>query len=104
MKSATIQVSEENIEHASAAGHRVAGGTALGATAIFLLTIACHLPLLGSAPLAGTEGHRVFPALNMVRTGDWLLPRLFGQLYLIKPPLHDWLIAIVADPVRKSRE
>ena len=64
-----------------------------GAAAIFILTLACHLPMLGNPPLAGTEGHRVFPSLEMVRTGDWILPRLFGQLYLIKPPLHDWLIA-----------
>ena len=69
-------------------------GSLIGAAAIFLLSLACFLPLLGSAPLAGTEGHRVFPALDMVRTGDWLLPRLYGQLYLIKPPLHDWLIAL----------
>jgi 4-amino-4-deoxy-L-arabinose transferase-like glycosyltransferase len=69
-------------------------GSILGAIAIFALTLACHLPLLGSAPLGGTEGHRVFPSLGMVRTGDWILPRLYGQLYLIKPPLHDWLIAI----------
>jgi 4-amino-4-deoxy-L-arabinose transferase-like glycosyltransferase len=66
----------------------------LSAAAILVLSIACQLPLLGDAPLAGTEGHRVIPALNMVRTGDWILPRLFGQLYLMKPPLHDWLIAI----------
>jgi hypothetical protein len=66
----------------------------LGIAGIFLLTLACHLPLLGAAPLAGTEGLRVIPAHDMVRTGDWLLIRLYGQLYLIKPPLHDWLIAI----------
>lgn len=69
-------------------------GSFIGAMAIFLLSMACFLPLLGSAPLAGTEGHRVFPSLEMVRSGDWLLPRLYGQLYLIKPPLHDWLIAV----------
>lgn len=92
MKSVTIQTFHPVDE--TAPPTRARRGTLLGTTAIFVLTLACHLPLLGSAPLAGTEGHRVFPALNMVRTGDWLLPRLFGQLYLIKPPLHDWLIAI----------
>jgi 4-amino-4-deoxy-L-arabinose transferase-like glycosyltransferase len=85
-------------QRAPGAGMDAAGssdrGSAWGAIAIFLLTIACHLPLLGAAPLGGTEGHRVIPSLEMVRTGDWILPRLFGQLYLIKPPLHDWLIAI----------
>jgi len=91
MKSATIPAA--SLEGHATSPSRSNRGSALGASAIFLLTVACHLPLLGSAPLAGTEGHRVFPALQMVRSGDWLLPRLFGQLYLIKPPLHDWLIA-----------
>lgn len=94
MDSVTIQASDRNEKQAKALGPGADHGGLLGAAAIFLLTVACHLPLLGSAPLAGTEGHRVFPALNMVRTGDWLLPRLFGQLYLIKPPLHDWTIAV----------
>lgn len=92
MKSATLLV--VNTASPSIASRPSDRGSVLGAAGIFLLTVACHLPLLGSAPLAGTEGHRVFPALEMVRSGDWLLPRLFGQLYLIKPPLHDWLIAI----------
>jgi hypothetical protein len=92
MKSATLLA--VNTASSSIASSPSDRGSVLGALGIFLLTVACHLPLLGSAPLAGTEGHRVFPALDMVRSGDWLLPRLFGQLYLIKPPLHDWLIAI----------
>lgn len=72
---------------------RAGRGSLLGVVGIFALTVACHVPLLGSAPLAGTEGHRVLPALEMVRNGDWILPRLFGQLYLMKPPLHYWILA-----------
>lgn len=92
METASIQPPSDTRVLATAP--RTTHASAWGAAAIFLLTVACHLPLLGNAPLAGTEGHRVFPALDMVRTGEWLLPRLFGHLYLIKPPLHDWLIAI----------
>jgi 4-amino-4-deoxy-L-arabinose transferase-like glycosyltransferase len=32
-------------------------------------------------------------ALEMLRTGDWLIPRVGGDLYQDKPPLHFWLIA-----------
>jgi 4-amino-4-deoxy-L-arabinose transferase-like glycosyltransferase len=71
--------------------HRASLATAL---AIFVFTLACHLPLLGSAPIGGTEGHRALPAHDMVRTGQWLVPKLFGQIYLAKPPLHHWLIAL----------
>lgn len=33
-------------------------------------------------------------ALEMVRSGDWLVPRLQGQVYLHKPPLFSWLVAL----------
>ncbi len=32
-------------------------------------------------------------ALDMLRSGDWLIPRVGGDLYQDKPPLHFWLIA-----------
>ncbi len=40
-----------------------------------------------------SEGHRVVPAWEMMETGDWLVPRMFGQLYLRKPPGMFWAIA-----------
>ncbi len=58
-----------------------------------LLTIAIHLPGLADVPLAGTEGHRAITAHNMVDSGDWAVPTLFGRVYLRKPHLHDWLLA-----------
>ena len=33
-------------------------------------------------------------ARNMLRTGDWVIPRLDGVAYLEKPPLPYWMIAI----------
>ncbi len=48
---------------------------------------------LGAGPLAGTEGHRALVAHQMVQSGDWLLPRLYDQMYLAKPPLHYWILA-----------
>src|ERR1700740_694123 len=32
-------------------------------------------------------------ARNMIRSGDWVTPRLDGIVYLEKPPLIYWLIA-----------
>jgi 4-amino-4-deoxy-L-arabinose transferase-like glycosyltransferase len=60
----------------------------------FLLSLAMHLPWLGVTPIAGTEGHRIFPAHEMVVSHNWLVPVLFGQPFMTKPPLHQWLIAI----------
>jgi 4-amino-4-deoxy-L-arabinose transferase-like glycosyltransferase len=61
---------------------------------IFALSLAMHAPWLAFTPIAGTEGHRIFPAHEMVRSGWWSVPILFGQPLLSKPPLHLWLIAI----------
>ena len=32
-------------------------------------------------------------ARNMIRSGDWILPTLDGELYANKPPLYFWLVA-----------
>lgn len=43
--------------------------------------------------LKGEEARRTLPALEMLRTGDWLVPHINGTPYLRKPPLINWLIA-----------
>lgn len=48
---------------------------------------------LGSGPLAGTEGHRALVAHQMAQGGNWLLPKLYDQVYLAKPPLDYWILA-----------
>lgn len=60
---------------------------------IFLLCAFCFCWSLGSAPLAGTEGFRALTATQMLDSGDWLIPRLYGQLYLRKPPMMYWMLA-----------
>ncbi|HWE96897.1 MAG TPA: glycosyltransferase family 39 protein [Tepidisphaeraceae bacterium] len=71
------------------------GRTLLGAPLlVFLLSLVMHVPFLGITPIAGTEGHRIFPAHEMVRSGWWMVPMLFGKPLLTKPPLHLWLIAL----------
>ncbi|HET6249545.1 MAG TPA: glycosyltransferase family 39 protein [Tepidisphaeraceae bacterium] len=60
----------------------------------FVLSMAMHLPWLANTPIAGTEGHRIFPAHSMVQTHWWLVPMLFDKPFMTKPPLHHWLIAL----------
>jgi len=42
------------------------------------------------------EARRAIPASGMFASGDWLLPRINGELYLSKPPLLYWLAATAA--------
>jgi 4-amino-4-deoxy-L-arabinose transferase-like glycosyltransferase len=70
-----------------------AGGTRFATIGlVFLVALACFLPLPPNSPLAGTEGHRAITAHQMVQTGEWLVPRMYGRVYLAKPPLHYWIL------------
>jgi len=61
---------------------------------LFVLTWALiYLPHLGSDELRGEEARRILPAREMIETGDWIVPRLAGEVYSAKPPLINWLIA-----------
>lgn len=42
------------------------------------------------------EARRAIPASGMFASGDWLLPRINGELYLSKPPLLYWLSTAAA--------
>ncbi len=48
---------------------------------------------LGSGPLAGTEAHCALVGHQMAMGGSWLLPKLYDQVYLAKPPLDYWILA-----------
>lgn len=51
------------------------------------------LTTAGGTGLTMSEGHRVVPALEMLGTGEWLVPHMFGQAYLRKPPGGIWAFA-----------
>ncbi|MFN0128186.1 MAG: ArnT family glycosyltransferase [Verrucomicrobiales bacterium] len=61
--------------------------------ALTALWAALYLPGLGGPELKGEEGRRILPALEMLRSGDWILPVMEGQPYVRKPPLINWAIA-----------
>lgn len=61
---------------------------------------------LGVGGFTSTEGHRVLPAYEMLDAeggvagegwGGWLVPSLFGQPYLRKPPGAPWAIALASE-------
>ena len=57
------------------------------------LALFMNLWALGDAPLMQTEPHRALTGHAMVQSGDWFVPRLYGRVYLHKPPLMYWSIA-----------
>jgi 4-amino-4-deoxy-L-arabinose transferase-like glycosyltransferase len=68
--------------------------TRLTAWLCVLLVWTClYVPHLGMSELQGNEPKRVLPALQMLRTGNWLTPELGGIKYLNKPPLIYWSVA-----------
>jgi 4-amino-4-deoxy-L-arabinose transferase-like glycosyltransferase len=58
-----------------------------------LIWASIYLPGLGSVELKHEEPRRALPAVHMIATGDWLVPRVGELPYLRKPPLLNWLIA-----------
>lgn len=64
---------------------------------LLLLSIAAFqlLPELGLVDFHREEGRRVLPARAMLETGDWIVPRLWTQPYLSKPPGIYWALAAI---------
>lgn len=61
---------------------------------IFLFALLLGLAFQGSRGLwEPDEGRNVNIALGMLQTSDWMIPRLNGEPYLDKPPLHFWTVA-----------
>lgn len=65
----------------------------LRAAVLLLVTIAGLLPTLLTRGWEGTEGRRAQIALEMLRSGDWMIPTLGGEPTWAKPPLHYWTLA-----------
>lgn len=61
---------------------------------VLLASAAVYWPFIGTPGFGSSEGHRVAPAWEMLRTGDWTHLRLFGATYLRKPPGMPWAIAL----------
>jgi 4-amino-4-deoxy-L-arabinose transferase-like glycosyltransferase len=66
----------------------------LGFAATLLACAAVYFPLLGATGLSNSEGHRAIPGWEMLERNEYLIPRLFGQAYLRKPPGMAWAVAL----------
>ena len=60
---------------------------------IVLLWAAIYLPALGSLEIKGEEGRRILPAVSMLETRNYVVPRVGSESYFSKPPLINWLVA-----------
>ncbi|MBL9032585.1 MAG: glycosyltransferase family 39 protein [Phycisphaerae bacterium] len=74
---------------------------------VLVAALVVFVPGLGWSGLSSTEGHRAIPGWEMLRAargagagggvegveGWWLVPTMFGQAYLRKPPGMPWAIA-----------
>jgi 4-amino-4-deoxy-L-arabinose transferase-like glycosyltransferase len=57
---------------------------------LFLCGLFIHLQKL---ELSAEEPRRATVALEMIESGEYIVPHLYGIPYYNKPPLHNWLIA-----------
>jgi 4-amino-4-deoxy-L-arabinose transferase-like glycosyltransferase len=53
-----------------------------------------YLPALGSIAIKGEEGRRILPAVQMLETGNYIVPQVGSNPYYRKPPLVNWLVAV----------
>ena len=61
---------------------------------VLLVWATIYLPALGSLAIKGEEGRRILPAVRMIETGDYIVPRVGSTTYFRKPPLVNWLVAV----------
>src|SRR5436189_372970 len=61
---------------------------------VLLVWAAIYLPALGSLAIKGEEGRRILPAIEMLKTGDFVVPQVGSNPYFRKPPLVNWLVAM----------
>ncbi len=61
---------------------------------VIVLWAAIYLPALNSFEIKGEEIRRIMPGINMLESGNWIVPEFNGRPYLRKPPLVNWAIAL----------
>lgn len=61
---------------------------------VFLAALAVFLPLNGLIPITDpVESNYALTAKEMLLSGDWLSPRIYGQYWFDKPAMIYWLVA-----------
>lgn len=73
-----------------------------GPVILLFLAIYGVWPRSGQGPMARTEGVRALTGHEIARDGCWLVPRLYGKVYLRKPPLYYWSVAVAEKVVGRA--
>lgn len=63
---------------------------------LLALSLVIHGARLGTLTIRGEEPRRARVASEMLDSGDFVVPRQQGQVYLSRPPLQNWAIAAAA--------
>ncbi|HVX64555.1 MAG TPA: glycosyltransferase family 39 protein [Pirellulales bacterium] len=61
---------------------------------LVLLVLGVYFPRLGDLTLRGEETRRARVAIEMLESGDYIVPREQGRLFPDRPPLGNWAIAL----------
>jgi 4-amino-4-deoxy-L-arabinose transferase-like glycosyltransferase len=64
------------------------------AIVLVVVVAGIYFSRLGDLTLRGEETRRARVAMEMLETGDWIVPREQGRLFPDRPPLGNWLIAL----------
>lgn len=64
---------------------------------ILSLGLLLFFPRLGSLPYRGEEPRRVVSSFEMMQSGNWFVPTIQNQVFLSRPPLQNWVIAITGE-------
>src|SRR5258706_10084653 len=69
----------------------------LSAWIVALLVLAYALPgILGHDPWKPDEPYTFGAVLDMLKSGDWVVPTVTGSPFVEKPPLFFWLASVTA--------
>jgi 4-amino-4-deoxy-L-arabinose transferase-like glycosyltransferase len=60
---------------------------------LLLLILAIYFTRLTTLCIRGEEPHRARLAAEILETGEWIVPKQQGEIYLSRPPLQSWPIA-----------
>src|SRR5262249_22376366 len=60
---------------------------------IIVIWAVTYLTNLGASEFHSEEGHRVMPAVQMLESGNYVIPYVGTEPYLRKPPLVNWIVA-----------
>jgi 4-amino-4-deoxy-L-arabinose transferase-like glycosyltransferase len=60
---------------------------------LIALVVCAYFLRIGEMTVRGEESRWATVAIEMMRTGDWIVPRQQGEPFCSRPPLGNWLIA-----------